>query len=170
MTDSHIDSPSEVPNIIADSQAGEEDFLWKNRRHYNQWKSREVSRLIVDSSGDDANVGAVIPEAASLSDVLQTPVSKKPRVSSGSSSSSRQGTPFRSGLKAAVVASSVFDRLKVDEKREEASPRGKKGGKKAMVPSKNILSYFSPKKNDHYNCLIQTDHSSILLSDCILMS
>ena len=154
ITDSHVDYPMNVgSNIIADSQAGEEDFLWKNRRFGNQWKLREVSRLIVDSSCDEENVGSNIPEVVIHTDAESTPESKKVHVHAESGASSRSGTPFRSGLKAAVVASSIFDAIKSEEKKQEGSVSSsnssnekRRAPKKGMVASRDILSYFSPRK------------------------
>ena len=151
-------------SIIADSQAGEEDFLWKSRRFGNQWRLREVSRLIVDSSSyEDENSGSNIPEVVVHVDNSSTPENKRVHMNAESAASSRPGTPFRSGLKAAVVASSIFDAIKSEGKKQESdgsalraetgagigvSPEKKKATKKGMVASRDILSYFSPKKVD----------------------
>ena len=80
-------------------------------------------------------------------------------------SNSRLGTPFRVGLKASVVASSIFDS---PLGKKEESPRRLGRGKKAMIQSKNIMNYFSPKKSGKHNdlentryrvWLQQTDHT-----------
>ena len=88
---------------------------------------------------------------------LVTPEGKRPAVSlssspRSSSQPSRQGTPFRTGLKAAVVASSIFDvvaNVGKKEKKVTESPR-KTRVKKSMIQSPAITNYFlkkSPKED-----------------------
>lgn len=218
ITDSHVDSPKDgKPSIIADSQANDEDYLWKSRRYGNQWRLREVSRLIVDSSCDEENVGSNIPEVVVHTDSFSTPESKKVHVNGESGASSRPGTPFRSGLKAAVVASSIFDVIKSEEKKKQSqepqepqeqeqesngngsesrnshrnsnfninynfnnnssttgstnSPEKKKAVKKGMVASRDILSYFSPKKvESKWSVCEQIRYNSITFSGITFMS
>ena len=227
ITDSHVDSPKDgKANIIADSQANDEDYLWKSRRYGNQWRLREVSRLIVDSSCDEENVGSNIPEIVVHTDSFSTPESKKVHVNGESGASSRPGTPFRSGLKAAVVASSIFDAIKSEEKKKKQqqqqqeqlqeqqqesngngsesrnshsnsntntninintntnsntnngtassssySPEKKKAMKKGMVASRDILSYFSPKKvESKWSVCEQIRYNSITFSGITFMS
>ena len=221
ITDSHVDSPKDgKPSIIADSQANDEDYLWKSRRYGNQWRLREVSRLIVDSSWDEENVGSNIPEVVVHTDSFSTPESKKVHVNGESGASSRPGTPFRSGLKAAVVASSIFDVIKSEEKKKQSqepqepqepqeqeqesngngsesrnshrnsnfninynfnnnnsttgstnSPEKKKAVKKGMVASRDILSYFSPKKvESKWSVCEQIRYNSITFSGITFMS
>lgn len=202
ITDSHVDSPKDgKPSIIADSQANDEDYLWRSRRYGNQWRLREVSRLVVDSSCDEENVGSNIPEVVVHTDSFSTPESKKVHVNGESGASSRPGTPFRSGLKAAVVASSIFDVIKSEEKKREQeqegsgngsesrnshsntnindnsatgstnSPEKKKAVKKGMVASRDILSYFSPKKvESKWSVCEQIRYNSIPFSCITFMS
>ena len=117
VTDSQSDSSH---RIVADSQIAEDDLLWKRPNP----RSRLFFALdeVVDASDPDEST--------------TTPDSRKPKADE---ISSKPGTPFRNGLKGAVVASSILDVM-------GKSPRRQEKPKRNMVQSKNILSYFSPKR------------------------
>ena len=153
--------------IVADSQVGD-DVLW--RRPFPLSNQSQIllaqhsqQRFVVASSIDeevildmesDTNCHPEKREAEGL----VTPEGKRPAVSlssspRSSSQHSRQGTPFRTGLKAAVVASSIFDvvaNVGKKEKKVTESPR-KTRVKKSMIQSPAITNYFlkkSPKEDD----------------------
>lgn len=147
-TDSHGD------DIIADSQINDE-LLWKNQRYSSSIMNGKQVRLVVASSVEEelydysiepptvekkGNEQSII----SLNDEkIESPVSNRSNMSS--EHSSKSNTPYRNCFKAAVINSSIFDAKGM---KKEISPK-KKIPKKPMIPSKNILNYFSPKKNGH---------------------
>lgn len=161
VTDSH----SIQDGIVADSQVGE-DLLW--RRPFPLSSQSQIllaqhsqQRFVVASSIDedvmldmegDSNHNVEKREAEGF----VTPEGKRPAASASSSvhtsphsssQHSRQGTPFRTGLKAAVVASSIFDIVATAGKKEKKvneSPR-KTRAKKSMIQSHAITNYFLKK-------------------------
>ena len=168
---------SSIPKdaIISDSQLAEDERLWRNRRFgASPMSMKEPMQLIVASSVNEEFCSE--KEERKREEAFATPESKKREIKKEEEkeSNSRLGTPFRVGLKASVVASSIFDS---PLGKKEESPRRLGRGKKAMIQSKNIMNYFSPKKSGKHNdlentryrvWLQQTDHtySSIWTSDC----
>lgn len=151
-TDSHGGNGGE--DIIADSQINDE-LLWKNQRYSSSIMNGKQVRLVVASSVEEelydysmepptvekkGNEHSII----SLDDEkIESPGSNRSNMNS--EHSSKTNTPYRNCFKAAVINSSIFDAKGM---KKEISPK-KKIPKKPMIPSKNILNYFSPKKNGH---------------------
>ena len=168
---------SSIPKdaIISDSQLAEDERLWRNRRFGASPMSMKEPMQLIGASSVNEEFSSE-KEERKREEAFATPESKKREVKKEEEkeSNSRLGTPFRVGLKASVVASSIFDS---PLGKKEESPRRLGRGKKAMIQSKNIMNYFSPKKSGKHNdlentryrvWLQQTDHtySSIWTSDC----
>ena len=133
----HSSIPAEA--IVSDSQLAEDERLWRNKRLVaSPLPLHQPSQMIVASSVNEEMEGQ-----EGCAEGLTTPKSKKQEVEGATNS--RVGTPFRNGLKAGVVASSIFD---ASPGKKEESPRRAGRGKKTMIQSKNIMNYFSPKKMD----------------------
>lgn len=130
-------------NVIADSQFNEDEVLWKNQRYAGSFVNTKQLKLVVASSIEEEKADYIFEPMTGEKrqhEEVTTPDNKRPDVEANSSSHS---TPFRSGVKAALQ-SSIFD-----VKRKEPSPkRAGKTAKKPMIPTNNILSYFSPRKNE----------------------
>lgn len=130
-------------DVIADSQFNEEEVLWKNQRYAGSFVNTKQMKLVVASSIEEEQADYIFEPVAGEKrqhEEVNTPDTKRPEVEGSGSSHS---TPFRSGVKAALQ-SSIFD-----VKRKEPSPkRVGKTAKKPMVPTNNILSYFSPRKQN----------------------
>lgn len=144
-TDCHSPVKQDGGEIVVDSQIGEDELLWKSQRYGGSIIHPNKERLVIASSVDEEQITYDFePKTAEKRpyEDVSTPEDKRPELDSGSTHSSKSSTPFRSNLKAAVVSSSIFD-----VKKKELSPkRNTKSNKKPMIPSKNILTYFSPKK------------------------
>lgn len=135
----HSSIPAEA--IVSDSQLAEDERLWRNKRLVaSPLPLHQPSQMIVASSVNEEMEGQ-----EGCVEGLTTPNSKKQEVEAEGATNSRVGTPFRNGLKAGVVASSIFD---ASPGKKEESPRRAGRGKKTMIQSKNIMNYFSPKKMD----------------------
>lgn len=151
--------------IVADSQVGD-DILW--RRPFPLSNQSQIllaqhsqQRFVIASSIDEEVLLDLESEANGNTDKreaegLVTPEGKRPAVSLSSSAHtsphssqhSRQGTPFRTGLKAAVVASSIFDVVANSAKKEKKVPESprKNRAKKSMIQSSAITNYFLKKQ------------------------
>lgn len=143
----HSSIPKEA--IISDSQLEEDERLWRNRRFGSSPMSvKEPMQLIVASSVNEEFGNE--KEARKRDESFTTPESKKREVKKEEEkeSNSRLGTPFRVGLKAGVVTSSIFDS---PLGKKEESPKRTGRGKKAMIQSKNIMNYFSPRKAEKHD-------------------
>ena len=80
--------------IVADSQA-DDDLLWRSRQ------TPMAERLIVESSVEEEGKGEKRENGG-----LSTPESKR---TAAGEAPSKQGTPYRSGLKAVAVGASILD-------------------------------------------------------------
>lgn len=116
--------------IVADSQA-DDDLLWRSRQ------TPMAERLIVESSVEEEGKGEKRENGG-----LSTPESKR---TAAGEAPSKQGTPYRSGLKAVAVGASILDVVAVKKGKAMESPKRNRG-KKCMIQSHDITNYFAKKQ------------------------
>ena len=116
--------------IVADSQA-DDDLLWRSRQ------TPMAERLIVESSVEEEGKGEKRENGG-----LSTPESKR---TAAGEAPSKQGTPYRSGLKAVAVGASILDVVAVKKGKAIESPKRNRG-KKCMIQSHDITNYFAKKQ------------------------